>query len=181
VAVKRALGVLGFALAAGGVGSAVIVGTSAVGATNPQAAPPAQSPSVAPPARITPHLQARPNATLHLPSTLKLINQTTGAKTVDNSHTVFYAVLNKPGHHKIIGTSASTCATVTNPLRQDCHGSLALRKGVLLIDHLMVISNGQINGSVVGGSGYYAGAHGTVSGRGLGGGRYRLTVDYSFE
>ena len=180
--VKRALSVLAIAIATGGVGSAVIVGTSASGSPRPTAALPPQALTVAPPAPLAPDAQTMPKTTLHLPSTLRLVYRTTGARPLNRSHTVFTAALTKPGHKKIIGTAAFTCASVTSGgLRQDCRGAFALRKGVLLVAESQNISTGQITGSVLGGSGYYEGAIGPISGHDIGGGRAKLAVDYSFQ
>lgn len=180
--VKRALSVLAIAIATGGVGSAVIVGTSASGSPRPLAALPPQAPDVAPPAPHAPHTQAMPKTKLHLPSTLRLVYRTTGARPLDRSHTVFTAALTKPGHKKIIGTAAYSCTAVTSGgLHQDCRGALALRKGVLLVAETQNISTGQITGSVLGGSGYYSGAIGPISGHDIGGGRAKLAVHYSFQ
>ncbi|HVX70792.1 MAG TPA: hypothetical protein VHA79_14000 [Mycobacteriales bacterium] len=180
MSVKRALSVLALAIAAGGVGSAVIVGTSAAGA--PRAALPEQSLNVAPPGTVAPHMQTAPKTTLHLPSNLRLISRTTGAKALDRSHTVFSAALSKPGHRKIIGTTAYICVSDTsNGLHQDCRGALALRNGVILVDQTLDVRSARITGTVTGGNGYYEGAQGTVSGRDLGGGKERLTIDYAFK
>lgn len=181
--IKRALSVLAFALFAGAIGSAVIVGTSASGATRPPAAAAPQQPvTVVPPVTVAPQQQAMPKTTLHLPSTLKLVNRTSGAKSLDSSHSVFSAGLTKPGHRKIIGTAAYSCAIDSSAgLKQDCRGALALRNGVILVHQVLDIHTHQITGEVTGGSGYYEGAQGTVSGRDLGGGKDRLTIDYAFE
>ncbi|HVT65066.1 MAG TPA: hypothetical protein VHD81_07925 [Mycobacteriales bacterium] len=182
MSVKRAAGVLAFAVAAGGVGSAVIVGSAASGAPRPPAWVPAQPVTLAPPPATAPHLESMPKTTLHLPSTLHLVNSTTGARRLDSSHTVYSAALDKPGTRKIIGTAAYTCTAVTSgALRQDCHGALALKNGVILIEESQNINTGQTDGTIVGGSGYYKGAHGTISGRDLGGGKTKLAVDYSFD
>jgi hypothetical protein len=182
MSVKRAVGVLAFALAAGGVGSAVIVGTSAAGSPRQPAALPAQPVPAAPQVASEPQVQSAPKATLHLPSAIHLINGTTGARQLDRSHTVFSAALTKPGTNKIVGTAAYTCVAITTgTLRQDCRGALALRKGVILIQESQDIRTGQTTGTVIGGSGYYEGASGTVTGRDLGGGKAKLTVDYSFS
>ena len=180
MSVKRAFGVLAWAIAVGGVGSAVIVGASASGTPATTHAPAAAFAPALPPAAAANDLQAVPKTTLHLPSTLHLLVRIAGLKTLDSSHSVLTAGVTKPGSSRVIGTAAYTC-TSSSTVKQDCDGALALRKGTILLHQAFDFTTGQITGSVIAGSGYYEGAQGNVSGRALGGGKNRLTIDYAFS
>jgi hypothetical protein len=180
VSVKRALGVLAFAITAGGVGSAVLVGTAATGSPSAPAAPAVVVPA-APPA-AAPEVPAPPKTKLHLPSTLRVINTTVGAIKLNNSHLLFQGAVSKPGSKKVIGTASYTCVARSSPtLQQVCKGALALRGGVLLITEVLNISTNEISGKVSGGNGSFAGARGDIVGRSIFKGKDKLTISYSLR
>lgn len=181
MSVTRALTVLAVAIATGTVGGAVIIGASAGGSTPDQPSTPAFR-AANPAPDLAPVLQTAPRTTLNLPAPLHVVNQTTGARKLDSSHSVFYATITKPRSQKVIGTAAHTCVAVTSgTVRQDCHSALALRGGVMVFDDTLDIHTGKITGTVLGGTGKYSGASGTVSGHDLGGGKDKLTINYSFS
>lgn len=179
--VTRALIVLASAIAAGTVGGAVIVGTSAGGSTPDIPLTPAAQPANPAP-DLAPAPQTVPKETLHLPAPLHLVNRTTGAVRVDSTHTVFAANLAKPKSQKLVGTAVYTCVAVTSGnVHFSCHSALALRGGVLVFDETRDVSSHKITGVIRGGTGKFDGAQGSVSGQDLGGGKDKLTVNYSFS
>ncbi|HWC33648.1 MAG TPA: hypothetical protein VG650_02360 [Mycobacteriales bacterium] len=177
---KRALTVLAGAITAGTLGGAVIVGTAASGSTTTPRVPPAAPAPAAPVVPAAP-LSVAPKSTLHLGNTLRLTEQTTGARNLSSSHSVLSAALTKPGTTKLVGTAAYSCTGDSSTLEQTCQGAVALRSGVLVIVEKRDFRGQQITGSIVGGTGAYDGAHGTVSGKPLGGGKSRVTLKYSFN
>jgi hypothetical protein len=178
VSVKRALGVLACAVTAGGVGSAVIVGTSASGLTSdstPPAAPPAGA-NLAP-ARVAPQVESAPKATLHLPTTLHLINTNTQTVTLTGGKLVITATLKRKGGTQV-GSAVYTC----NPAGSGtytCQTAFALAGGIILSRES--VNGDALAGDVTGGTGKYAGASGTVKASARPDGRQNLTIDYATD
>jgi hypothetical protein len=170
VSVKRALSVLALAIAAGGVGSAVIVGTSAAGAPLPE-----QSLGVTPPVAVAPNAQAAPQTSLHLPTTLHLKDRTTSTVAVNKSHLVVHAALSRK-HHPA-GGAVYTCALSAGRVTS-CRAAFALADGIFL-GRLGVKPDGSFKGTITGGSGAYAGASGTAKLVLRKSGPARLTIEYS--
>jgi hypothetical protein len=175
VSVKRALGVLACAITAGGVGSAVIVGTSASGA--PVAAGPPLAPSAAvagvtadnttPPA-------AQPRTTLHLPGPIHVIETVTGSTRI-GSKTFVVVALTRSGH--AVGDAVNTCTT--SGTSYGCKSAFALSGGVILATISGDSNTGRVSGTVTGGSGKYQDATGSLKGTPTSNGKVALTINYS--
>ncbi len=153
------------------IGGAAIVGATASGAPSLPDAP------AAVPAAAVPQ---KPAPILHLPTTLRLVTQTAGVVKLDARHQVFSDAVNRPSSTRVIGTAALTCTGVNGAAPSEvCNGAIALRGGVLLVNETLDIRTAQVTGSVVGGSGDYAGASGNLTGQDRGAGKTTLTLNYS--
>jgi hypothetical protein len=173
MSVKRAFGVLTFAVAAGAIGSAVIVGTSASGASAPEAGP--EQPSVAAPPALVPEQQAVPNTTLHLPTTIRLLDRTISATPINSSHLILNGTLSKKRH--AAGGVVFTCTTSSGRITS-CLGAFALSGGVL-VAKVAPQTASDYRGVITGGTGTYSGASGTVKLIGSSSTTARLTIKYS--
>ena len=123
---------------------------------------------------------AEPGPVLHLPTTLHLVAQSHGGVQVNSSHVVFDEIITRPGSKKQIGTEALSCSGTNHPADPaSCDGGLALLDGALLVQESIDPANRTITGRVLGGSGTYAGATGTITGQGRGGGKASLTISYT--
>jgi hypothetical protein len=152
------------------VGGAIIVGATASRA---------QSVAVQqPPAALA----APPNTTLHLPKTINMISQIDGQAKLDSIHQLVNDALSRPGNGRLLGTAAFSCAGVRGSSPQEiCNGALAFRSGAMLVQEDLDVKTATISGTVIGGSGSYAGARGYLTGQEKGGGKSALTVSYNLH
>jgi hypothetical protein len=122
----------------------------------------------------------QPTTTLHLPTTLRLVDQLTGEAKFGGSYSLYTSVLAKRGTPKqLIGAGTRTCApAASGGAILDCNSAFALKSGVLLISDLLDLSKGTISGKIIGGSGTLAGARGSISGVAKPGAKFYLTVSY---
>jgi hypothetical protein len=128
----------------------------------------------------TPDSPARPGPVLHLPTTIHLVAKSGPGSAIDSTHVLLDEVLTKPGTTRLVGTEALSCTVSGNASAPStCDGGLALRDGALLIEETLYPSSRTLSGKVLGGSGSYAGASGTITGRGRGGGKSTLTINYT--
>lgn len=128
----------------------------------------------------TPASPALPAPVLHLPTTLHLVAKSGPGAAIDSTHVLLDEIVTKPGTAKVVGTEALSCMVSANGGGPStCDGGLALRDGALLIEETLYPASRSLSGKVLGGSGTYAGAHGTIQGQGHGGGKSTLTISYT--
>jgi hypothetical protein len=149
--VKRAVSVLAFAVATGGIGSAIIVGTAASGA---------------------------PHATLHLGTTLHLVSHPTNSVKLSSSRQVTSASLVKRSSGRPAGSAVYTCRTVSSGVLS-CQSAYGLSGGVLLGEEVIDLRDDTLSGKITGGNGKYAGSSGSLKGVGRQDGGINVTVRYS--
>jgi hypothetical protein len=175
---KGALLIAATTLAALSVGGIVIVGGGPSGNALRASAPPAFASDL--PVSVGEAFPAKPHTTLHLPTTLHVYSQNTGGTPLDKTHTVYYAAIAHPSTpKKVIGTAAFTCVFDVGRAANTCEGALALHDGLLLFTYTETVRSTAVKGRIVGGTGFYAGAHGTLSGHDHGQGKNIYNAHYS--
>jgi hypothetical protein len=180
---KRALATIAYVVVASGIGSAVMIGTTASGSPKPSdpAAPYFAADPVLPTPSATPSPTAtrKPHTTLHIPTTLHLIDRTVGQVRPSSSKIVISASLARPKNpNKLFGGAVYTCR-VPSAGTLYCTSAFALPNGLLLGSQTFDGRAGTFSGKVIGGTGQYEGATGTMHGTRRSDGSLKITVDYS--
>lgn len=143
---------------------------------------PSISVSVTPPAptvTVTKTVTARPTPTntkptLHIPTTIHV--RTTNVDVLrTHGKQIITSQLLRSGHDA--GRGIATCVPASSAAFS-CKNAYALAGGVLIFRDTVNVGNGTLKGTVTGGSGAFAGARGSITGKSRGGRGVSVTIDY---
>ncbi|HEX3706334.1 MAG TPA: hypothetical protein VHV76_06855 [Mycobacteriales bacterium] len=122
-------------------------------------------------------VDAVPATNLHLTRTIHLLSHTSGAHTPSKNQLIIAVDLSRGG--RTIGSGVDSCVRSAGTVGvYGCNSALGLTGGILLVRETINTTAGTIKGSVVGGSGDYKGAAGTISGTARPNLDVNLTVTY---
>ncbi|HVY08810.1 MAG TPA: hypothetical protein VHB18_01510 [Mycobacteriales bacterium] len=189
MATRSAPVIIASVIATVSIGTAVVVATTTPGsAAVPRAAAalphddatasptpvPTVTVTVTPTPTFTATPKPTPKPTLHLTSTIRIRSTNVDVVNLGHGKQIVTAALRRGGRDAGRGVSTCTPGGATF----SCKSAYALSGGVLIFRDTVNFSQGKVTGTVTGGSGKYAGAHGTVRGAESSHGGVHITIVY---